>query len=68
MMYSLPADIARCGGILGGGQHFAYYGQRVDECRDCARRDVRGMDRVVWMAPPELVDGKCPMKVSNDRD
>ena len=55
-MHSLPADIARCGGWWG-----------FPPCQDCARRNVQGMDRIVWMSPPDLVDGKCPMKIEAEK-
>ena len=64
---TLPADIApRCAGILGGAEHFAYYGQRVEQCRDCARRHIGGLDRIVWMVVPKFVDGKCPKKIPTE--
>lgn len=58
-MSSLPADIARCEG-------WRQWSGLIQECRDCARTDISGLDRVVWMLAPVPVDGKCPMKEATD--
>ena len=54
---TLADDCVRCDGLP----------MRV-ECRDCLRRTDRTPDwRVVWMPPPDLVDGKCPMRLEGER-
>lgn len=58
---TLPADVARCAGHQ--SSVFVDLGGIAPVCVDCARRDFMGLTRIVWMSPPELVDGKCPMKI-----
>lgn len=52
---TLPADIARCGG------------RNEPQCDDCQRRNVEGLERVVWMStPPDFamrVNGDCTWRI-----
>jgi hypothetical protein len=57
----LPADVARCVGLIVQAHGF----RRHEQCRDCLRRTALPPDpnRICWIGPPRFVDDKCPNQI-----
>lgn len=53
---SLPADVARCAGVIDEGQW-------REGCEDCRRRTDPPHDRQVHMQPPLIVAFECEARI-----
>jgi hypothetical protein len=62
MTPTLPADVARCVGLIVQAHGF----RRHEQCRDCLRRTPSppDSDRVFWIEPPWFVNEKCPSRIA----
>lgn len=65
---TLPDDVARCAGRLLWSLLVGDF--MTPECRTCARLAVQppnDASTAWWLSLPDLVDGKCPMRVEDRR-
>ena len=64
-MNTLPDDYARCNGRpVFHPPSAGIVSHHGAECADCLRRTTPRPERVWMTAPPALVDGKCPERIS----
>lgn len=65
---TLPADVARCPGRearIEAMETPDYWLVLHPQCEDCRRRDPAPLMHpwVSHMAPPEFIEGRCPMRI-----
>jgi len=59
----LPADVARCGGVLVYAEKKCTYTAHIHPtCADCLRRTEPPHDRQVYIVAPDIIEG-CSYKL-----